>query len=356
MRPKKLVNCRNRLLAALAIAVGFLGLVAGCAGTGAKAKGDPYASFVWPPPPDEPRIRLQDILHGRADLETDSGFEKLLFGVSPREKFDWLGKPFGVDYDSKGRLLVTDPAQSALFRFDRPGRKVDVLGTTGALHLIQPLGLGVGPDGSIYVADAKLKKVVVFDPEGTLRSAFGREGQLVNPTDAAVNPEGTRLFVADSKAHRIVVFDLESGAVVLSIGNRGEKEGEFNFPSALTFDRGGNLYIVDQINARVQIFSQEGEYLDSFGGQGVAFGNFVRPKDVAIDEAGLVYVTDAALNNIQIFDSELRLLTFVGAAGAGPGQFQTIGSVAVRGRDFAAVDQLGRRVQVFRFLVPKETQ
>ncbi|HEX9187860.1 MAG TPA: hypothetical protein VGB87_12340, partial [Vicinamibacteria bacterium] len=81
--------------------------------------------------------------------------------------------------------------------------------------------------------------------------------------------------------------------------------------------------------------------------------SFVRPKDVAVDEAGFLYVTDAAFGNVQIFDADLQLLTFVGAGGESPGQFQIASGVAVRGDRFAIVDQLGRRVQVFRYLVPK---
>ncbi len=111
--------------------------------------------------------------------------------------------------------------------------------------------------------------------------------------------------------------------------------------------------MVDQINARVQVFDAQGEFLDTFGSLGVGFGSFARPKDVAVDEAGLIYVTDNAFNNVQLFDADFTLLTFVGAGGLGPGQFRGASGVAVRGGEFAVVDQLGRRLQVFRFIEPK---
>ena len=110
---------------------------------------------------------------------------------------------------------------------------------------------------------------------------------------------------------------------------------------------------MDQINARVQVLTEAGGFLAQLGGLGVGYANFVRPKDVAVDEEGFVYVTDAAFGNVQIFDADLQLLTFVGSGGEGPGQFQIASGVAVRGDRFAIVDQLGRRVQVFRYLVPK---
>jgi hypothetical protein len=314
---------------------------------------DPYAEYVWPPPPDEARIKLEAVIAGRVDVEARSKLKRMLIGASPQEIYDRLKKPYAVEFDSRGRILVTDWGTAALIRFDRDERRMDAFGTQGALRLKQPLGLDVGPGDVIYVADAGLKRVVAFDSEGKVGSAFGREGELVNPTDAVVSPDGKRLFVTDSKAHKVVIFDLESGSVVGSFGERGENEGEFNFPTSLAFDAEGNLYVVDQINARVQVFAGDGEFLDAFGSLGTGFGSFARPKDVAIDEAGLIYVTDNAFNNVQLFDADFTLLTFVGEGGRGPGRFHGASGVAVHGDQFAVVDQLGRRVQLFRFLVPK---
>ncbi len=168
-----------------------------------------------------------------------------------------------------------------------------------------------------------------------------------------VSPDGQRLFVADSKQNQIKVFDLEEGRLVSSFGSIGKGPGEFNYPTSLAFDEEGNVLVVDQMNARVQVFDPGGEFLDSFGGLGTGFGNFVRPKDIAVDEVGFIYVTDFAFNNLQLFDFDFSLLTFVGTGGARPGQFNGAAGIAVRGDLFAVADQQNRRVQVFRFIVPK---
>ncbi len=329
-----------------------LALLAGCASAPPTKS---YDQYVWPPPPDKARIQLEDVVLGRVDVQAKtSGLQRKLLGAGPQNPFDWLKKPFAVAYDREGRLLVTDPALSALFRFDRAHRKADVFGTTGAVTLKQPLGLGVGPDGTAYVADAGLKKVVAIGSDGKLVAVFGREGELENPTDAELSPDGARLFVADSKGHRIVVFERASGKRLTAFGQRGEGEGEFNFPTSLAFDADANLLVVDQLNARIQVFSQDGHFVEKFGALGVGFSNFVRPKDVAVDELGYSYVTDAAFGNVQIFDADRRLLTYVGANGEQPGQFRIASGVAVRGERIAVVDQLGHRVQVFRFVVPKD--
>lgn len=111
--------------------------------------------------------------------------------------------------------------------------------------------------------------------------------------------------------------------------------------------------MVDQLNARIQVFTQEGEFVDAFGSVGTRFGNFVRPKDIALDDEGLFYISDAAFGNVQIFNRELQLLTFVGENGTQPGQFQIAAGVAIRGGELAVADQVGKRVQLFRFIAPK---
>ena len=158
-----------------------------------ETKEDPYAEYVWPPPPDEPRIKLEQIITGRADVEAPSGLKRALLGASPQSEYDRFKKPFGVEFDQQGRILVTDPGTAALIRFDREEGRMDVFGTTGAMRLKLPLGLDVGAGGTIHVADAELGRVLSYDPDGKLLAVYGREGELTNPTDVAESPDGKRL-------------------------------------------------------------------------------------------------------------------------------------------------------------------
>ncbi len=310
---------------------------------------DAYAEYVWPPP-DVAKIKLDRIFTGRADVEASSRMAKVLTGATPGGAYDFLQRPIACAFDNEGRLLVTDAKLAALVRFDAKQRRMDVFGTKGSTALKTPLGVHVGPDGLIYVADSTAQHVVVFDGEGKVVRIFGRQGELQNPTDAIPSNDGKSVYVTDSKAHSIVVYDAATAKITGKLGKPGTGEGEFNFPSAIAVDREGFLYVVDQMNARVQILSATGEFVDQLGDAGTHAGQFVRPKFIALDQEGRIYVTDGAFGNVQIFDSELRLLTFVGEGGENPGQFQVPGGVAVRGNEFAIVDQLGRRVQLFRYL------
>lgn len=344
----------------VALALG-LALGLGAAGEAAarkkdrnKAGEDPYAEFVWPPPPDTPRIKLEAVITGRADVEGGTKWKRRLLGTSDLTPYDRFKKPFGVEFDNQGRVLVSDWGNAALIRVDRAERKMDVLGTRGGLVLKAPMGIDVGPDDRIYVADAKLAKVVAFDPEGKVVMAYGRQGEIVNPTDALVSGDGKTLYVADSKAHKILMFEIATGELKESFGKRGIEDGEFNFPTSLAWGPDGTIFVLDQLNSRVQEFGADGEFRDRFGEMGKGFGSFLRPKDVAVDEMGFIYVTDNAFNNLQLFDIDYTLLTFVGSGGRRPGEFMGASGVDVRGDEFAVVDQLGARLQIFRFIAPKD--
>jgi DNA-binding beta-propeller fold protein YncE len=315
---------------------------------------DPYAEYVWPPPPDKARIKLDAVIAGRADVEARSKFWRNLVATADQTSYDHLKKPYAVAIDSKRRVYVTDSGNSALVRFDRENRVMDVFGTTGPHTLKLPLGLHIGPDGTIFVADAEARRVVGYNDEGETVAAFGGHDALINPADSVLSPDGKRLYVADSKAHQIVVFDRESADEVDRFGERGVEAGEFNFPTSLAIGPEGQLFVVDQLNCRIQVFEPDGEYLDEFGERGTTTGSFARPKDIAVDEVGFIYVTDALFNNVQLFDADFSLLTFVGQGGREPGQFFAASGIAVLGDDLAVVDQVGARLQLFRYIVPKD--
>ena len=317
---------------------------------------DPFEHLVWPPPPDKARIKLERVLAGRVDVEGTSKLKKFLIGLTETSPYDRLKKPFAVAFDSQGRILVTDFETRALVRFDTEGGVMDVLGTGGRLPIQQPLGLAIGPDETIYVTDNGRKMVIALTSEGDLVGAFGNQGDLQNPTDSAVSPDNEHLYVADSKAHEIVVYRREDASLVSRIGGPGMDAGKFHYPTSLAFGPEGRLFVVDQLNARVQVLAEDGEFEFEFGGRGVGFGSFVRPKDIAVDEIGFIYVTDNAFNNVQIFDYDGTLLTFVGETGTVPGRFHGASGIAVQGERFAVVDQLGHRIQIFRFIVPKEEE
>ena len=66
-------------------------------------------------------------------------------------------------------------------------------------------------------------------------------------------------------------------------------------------DVGGNIYVADNGNHRIQKFSPAGNFLFAFGSFGAGNGQFHNPQDVAVDVLGNIIVADFRNNRIQVF-------------------------------------------------------
>ncbi len=313
------------------------------------------APLVWPLPPEPPRIRYVRSYQGVNDFKPakkPSKFALMLLGPSDAQgQSDTLVKPYGVAVSSRGTLFVADTAARRAFAFDPDAQKVAFVGNDGAGRLTKPIGVAVDGRDIVFVADATLKRVFAYGPDGRLVLAIGHDGELLNPSGLAIDRIRHRLYVADAGQHQIRSYSTLDGAPQQTIGRRGAEDGEFNFPTNLSVDRLGQLYVADTLNFRIQVFDVEGRFVRALGTLGDTPGSLNRPKGVGVDSDGHIYVVDASFNNFQIFDGQGQLLLFVGAGGRNPGEFFLPAGMSVDEQDRLYVaDQGNSRVQVFQYL------
>jgi DNA-binding beta-propeller fold protein YncE len=320
---------------------------------GKKPNGNVRVDLVWPLPPDQPRIRLIQVLHGAADVEPKkkAGFLDRLAGIEKKQFKPSFVKPYGIATDSEGRVYVTDSGQGIVFVFDQEKKKVTYLGRDPQLRLHVPIGITVDAKNRVWVADAIGQHVVAYAPEGNILTVLGKSEEMLNPTAVAVDDVRNRAYVVDSKRHAVLVYNPDTGELLHTLGKRGSGKGEFNFPTNITLDSNGRLYVTDTMNCRVEIFDPDYNFVDTFGAQGRRRGDFLKPKGVAVDPWGNIYVTDSDFDNFQIFDSQKRLLMFLGTAGQAPGTFWLPAGIHIdrRNRIYVA-DQNNRRIQIFQLL------
>ena len=315
--------------------------------------------IAYPPAPDEPRFYYERTLRGSADVkvETLSAFRKALTGET--ETSDRFVKPFDV-VARDGRVYVSDSATKIVHVLDFPNGKYWKI---GAGQLSKPLGMNMDAAGNLYVSDVTNAAVFVYDKDGKPLKIIGGKEYFNRPSSVAVTPDGSKVYIVDtggvsSSDHRVRVFDGITTEHLFDIGTRGNAPGEFNLPREADIGPDGRLYVVDGGNFRVQVFEQDGTFVQTFGQVGRRTGQFSRPKGIATDSSGNIYVADAAFGNFQIFNSEGQLLMFVGQRGmGGPGQFMLPSGIGVDedGRVYF-VDQFVRKVDVFRPAGLKETE
>ena len=93
------------------------------------------------------------------------------------------------------------------------------------------------------------------------------------------------------------------------MGPAGVGPGEFDAPHSITIDSRGRMFVADRANSRIQIFDQDGTFLDQWK-------QFGRPSGVYIDKNDVLYVADSESNTPNNHNEFLRGI-HVGSARTG---------------------------------------
>jgi DNA-binding beta-propeller fold protein YncE len=337
-------------------------LIAGCADNhlvmNLADTGQETPPKVWPSPPEEARYSYVGELTGEDNFRPDNWANQ----SNTTKLFNWLVGLTGLNsqpvvlqrpqsgmVDSEGRIYVTDIGRGAVFVFDKPAGKLEVWDSVrGSARFVSPIGIIQGPRNEVWVTDSELKGVFRLDKNGGILGEFGHD-ILERPTGIARDPQRGRVYVADTQAHDIKVFD-DNGKLLNVIGQRGEDDGEFNFPTYLTF-ADDKLYVTDTMNSRIQILDADGNFIAKFGKLGLNVGNLVRPKGVAVDSVGNIYVIESLYDNMLVFDKKGRTLLAIGGSGQGVGEFYLPSGIWIDNHDQVYIaDMYNGRVMVLQFL------
>lgn len=317
----------------------LLAAAAGCA-TAPRAPAI-AAEVVWPEPPAAPRVRLVTTLPEPATVSRWRRFVDAVVGLSRKPAGSALQRPFGVAVAADGAAIVADPDLPGVVRVE--GSRVTPVGCDGR-DWAAPMAVSLARDGALLVADAGAGEIVRIAPNGHC-SVFGA-GELERPTGVA--GDGGSVFVADPPRHEVVVF---SGASVSNrVGQRGEGQGDFDFPTAVALAPDGTLLVVDALNFRVVRLSPSGAWLGTFGEAGDAGGAFARPKGIAVGGDGRIYVSDAQRDAVLVFHADGSFDYAIGATGTAPGLFTHPAGLAVAGHRLFVADSQNHRIQVFEIL------
>jgi sugar lactone lactonase YvrE len=238
----------------------------------------------------------------------------------------WVAERCGENKcaDATGKMSPLDP----VLKFDSTGKLVK---SFGAGMIAFAHGIHVDRDGNVWVTDANDNRptpargrsdgaapaaapapapgagtvghqVIKFSPDGKVLMRLGKAGvagnppqALTEPNDVVTAPNGD-IFVAEGHAGqnqnappdtvaRISKFS-KDGKFIKSWGKLGSAPGEFRTPHSLTFDSRGRLFVADRGNVRLQIFDQDGKFLEETK-------QFSRLSGIYIDKNDVLYGADS---------------------------------------------------------------
>ncbi len=190
----------------------------------------------------------------------------------------------------------------------------------GELPFSAPRDIATAPDGSLFVADSRNHRIVHLDAQGLFLNAWGGYGNVLDgevpgglfnePWGLAVGPDGL-VYVADTWNHRIQVFTQEGE--FLRMWNSFEVVGTmdgFWGPRGITVDKDNRVFVTDTGKQRVVIFDSMGNYLTQFGGLGLDAGKLDEPVGIDIADDGRVYIADTWNYRVQVFTPDASGLQY----------------------------------------------
>lgn len=346
----KTIGFMGRFVGAVAMAALFVG----CAGQQVQKQD---RRFFWPPLPERPRIEWIKAYYSQLDFPKE-GFKSFMASIAGEEESITFMKPLDIKSDGKGKVYVTDAGMQGIVVYDLVNHDVHMFGKEQSSGLFkQVIGVTIDSAGNIYASDSEKNLVIVFTPDEKPLRTIDLSKHVQKGGGLGMDNKRNRLFVADARGHKVVAFGLD-GSHLFSIGQRGDGDGAFNFPIDVEINSKGEIIVADSMNARVQIFDPEGKFLRKFGRRGDGLGDFQIIKALAVDSEDNIYVTDGKGHKLEVYSSAGDYLISIGglysvhATGKeAPGGFLIPQGIDIDANDtIYVVDQLNRRFQVFQYI------
>ncbi len=268
-----------------------------------------------------------------------------------------LWNPTGVSVDGSGNLYIADESNQRIRKVDSTGNISTFAGNGSAGYsgdgsaatsalLNRPSGVSVDGSGNLYIADTYNHRIRKVDSMGNISTvagtgAVGYSGDggaatsalLGYPSGVSVDGSGN-LYIADTNNSAIRMVD-STGNISTVVGNGSAgysgdggaaTSALLRYPSGVSVDGSGNLYIADTSNQRIRkvdstgnisTVAGSGAFGDSDGGGVATAASFVYPSDVFVDVSGNIYIADRGNNRILKVDDSGTISTVAGTPGSG---------------------------------------
>ncbi len=225
-----------------------------------------------------------------------------------------FNEPWGIAVDDE-YVYVADTWNHRIQKFTLDGQFAGAFGASGSPDLEsgdEGLGLFFGPrsivilqDGRLAVTDTGNHRMQVLDSEGNFElqaGGFGNDlGQMNEPVGLGIGPDGF-VYLADTWNSRVQQFTPDLFASSQWPVDAWEGTSINNKPY-VAVDSAGRVYVTDPEGYRVLIFNADGSYAGRFGTFGTGLTNLGLPNGIAIDAQDNIYIADSGNNRILKFAS-----------------------------------------------------
>jgi hypothetical protein len=214
-------------------------------------------------------------------------------------KIPQLSFPIKVQVNSKGEIFVLNGKPLRLLHLGPEGQFIGYmdLAELPAPSSFVPKNFRIDAEDNIYILDVFSGRVIVLTPDGKFKSAIAFPKEYGFFADLAVDSAGNVLLIDALNAQ---IFSATKGADTFSPLTKSEKEF-LKFPTSITTDKRGLIYVVDQNGAGIAIFAKDGTFLSRQLSFGWNEGLLRYPAQLCIDDKDHAFIDDRANDRVQIF-------------------------------------------------------
>jgi sugar lactone lactonase YvrE len=224
--------------------------------------------------------------------------ESLLAG--PDFKVPQVTYPLRVQIDGRQDILVLDGKQRRIARLSPEGEfrgYVEPTGMPASFSTLVPRSFKVAENGNMYILDIFSASVVVLDPDAKFLYSIPFPDHYGFMSDLAVDFKDTVLLIDSVDS---VVYSAPKDAKKFTALTQSMKEN-VNFPTNITTDKKGTIYLVDQNVGDIIIIGQDGSFQGRLLGMGWKEGLLRWPSQACISKDGDFFVADRNNSRVQIF-------------------------------------------------------
>ncbi len=254
-------------------------------------------------------------------------------------QLEGMKQPSAVAVSDSGEVFVLDGVVNEIIVFNKSGKQ------TRKIHLPtkSPMDMLIA-DNKIMLADTGKHRLLLLSLSGSVLQSIElpeaeagndnctkqqKKGGVCFSNNKKAEPTGITyqkdtLYWSDRRNHR-VCRTLLGDKMTRCWGEHGKTEDQFRYPFMLTSDKDNYLYVVDVLNARIQVFNYRGKSFGGISTFGLSKGALFRPNGVTTDMSGSLFVSGAYRGTISSFkgrkytgellDSHGNILKFKQAVG-----------------------------------------
>jgi sugar lactone lactonase YvrE len=214
-------------------------------------------------------------------------------------KIPQLSNPIRLQMNSRGEIFALDGKKRRIIRLNPDGTfkgYVDAEGIPSPSAFV-PRSFKIDRNNSIYIPDIFSARVLVLNPDGKYQKQIPFPKEFGFFSDLSVDSKGTLLLIDCVKA---MVFSAAKDANSFSPLTKDLRE-YLNFPTSITTDNRGTIYVVDQNGSGIVILGQDGSFQGRQLNMGWNEGLLYFPSQMCVNDKGEAFIADRDNSRVQIF-------------------------------------------------------